>query len=321
MQEKFVKPAKIAIEDCLAVRPDERLLVVTDTRLADIGQALFEAGIERAAGAAMVVITPRKSHGEEPPDAIAELMLRYDALAIPTYRSMTHTEARRNACKLGARCITLPGILGETMVRAVDADYNRIAALSEGLAERLTQAKWARVTTPAGTDIGFSLDGRDGLADKGLVHEPGEYSNLPAGEAYIGPIEETASGVFVIDGAVADTGVLAGDDKISVRVEGGFAVEVTGGRSAEYLESLLRPHGKDALNVAELGIGTNYEARLIGNILEDEKVLGTVHIALGDNKSMGGHINVASHLDGILLRPTLYLDDEMLMSGGELLVS
>jgi len=320
MENKLKAAAEVAIKDCLAVRISDTVLVITDTLLFDIGKALFDSAVEHAGDAAMVVITPRKSHGEEPPEAIADLMKRYDVLVIPTYRSMSHTDARREACRLGARCATLPNVLEETMVRALNADYTRIAALSEMLAGFLTEASEARVKTPAGTDIVFSLKGRKGLADTGLVRTPGEFSNLPAGEAYTAPVEGSANGNIVIDGAIADTGVLDEEDYIKVEVENGYASRIIGGKSAKYLDSLIRPHGKEAYNIAELGIGTNYKAKLIGNILEDEKVLGTVHIALGDNKSMGGNISVASHLDGILLNPTLYLDDKVVMKDGDIVV-
>jgi len=319
MNEALKAPAEVAVRDCLAIGKDDRVLVITDTKLFDIGKVLFETAAERA-DATLVVIEPRKSHGEEPPPDIAEMMKAYSVLIIPTYRSMSHTEARRSACAAGARCATLPNIQPETMIRALNADYNRIAELSNRLAKAITDAKSARVTTPAGTDLSFSLEGRAGLPDTGICNEAGGFTNLPAGEAYTAPLEGTANGVMVIDGAIADTGILKPDDYISVKIEDGYAVEISGGKSAEYLKSIMEPHGKEAFNIAELGIGTNYKARLIGNVLEDEKVLGTVHIAMGDNRSMGGHIRVASHLDAILLKPSLFFDGIQIMKDGKILV-
>ncbi|HHS50906.1 MAG TPA: aminopeptidase [candidate division Zixibacteria bacterium] len=319
MQEQLRASADVAIKECLAVQPHERVLVITDTKLHEVGEVLFRTAAE-IAETAMVTILPRKSHGEEPPPDVAEMMKAYDVLIIPTDRSMSHTEARRNACKAGARCATLPNILPETMVRAMNADYRRIADLSIKMAELITKATSAQVTTPAGTDLSFSLDGMTGIADTGILHKPGGFTNLPAGEAYSAPVEGTARGTLVIDGAIADTGVLSPDDHIHIDVENGYAVTISGGKSAEYLLSIMEPHGKKAFNIAELGIGTNYKAKLIGSILEDEKALGTIHIAMGDNRSMGGNIRVASHLDGILLRPSLYFDGEPIIVDGEIVV-
>jgi len=55
-------------------------------------------------------------------------------------------------------------------------------------------------------------------------------------------------------------------------------------------------------------------------ILEDEKVMGTIHIAFGDNKSMGGSVRVASHLDGLVKNPTVWFDDRKIMESGKLLI-
>jgi len=82
----------------------------------------------------------------------------------------------------------------------------------------------------------------------------------------------------------------------------------------------LEAADKNAYNIAELGIGANPKARLNGNVLEDEKVLGTVHIAVGDNTSFtGGHMRSNIHLDGILLQPTVKIGERLLMQNGKLL--
>jgi leucyl aminopeptidase (aminopeptidase T) len=309
--------ADIAVNKCLGIKPSDKVLVIADTALEKIGRLFFDAALKCAPDTQLLIITPRKTHAEEPPEQIAKLMLGYDVLIIPTYRSMTHTDARRAACNAGARCATLPNVQIGSIRRAINANYDRIAKLSNRYAKILTDGKTARVTTPAGTDISFSIDGRDGFADTGLALIPGMFTNLPAGEAYIAPIEGTANGRIVIDGAICDTGKLAQNDFIYIDVKDGYATDITGGKSAEELRALIEPFGIEAKNVAELGIGTNYKARICGCILEDEKVLGTVHIALGDNKSMGGNVRVASHLDGILMSPTLYIDDKIVMRDGK----
>ena len=81
---------------------------------------------------------------------------------------------------------------------------------------------------------------------------------------------------------------------------------------------MLEEAGPKARNLAEFGIGTNPNARLIGNVLEDEKVLGTCHIALGDNSTFGGKVRAGIHVDGIFLRPTVELDGKIIMKKGKL---
>lgn len=312
--DKLFKSAQVAVNNCLAVKKGESVLVITDEPERKIGYAFWEAAKEAGSEAMLLEILPRSSNGEEPPEAVAKFMKDFDVLIIPTSKSMTHTNARREACEAGARCVTLPGILEDTMQRTLNADYNEIAKRSIKLAEIVSQGRTAKVTTPAGTDITMSLEGRECHADTGLVHNPGDFSNLPAGEAYIAPVEGTANGIIMVDGA------MMGKVKtpIKIVVKDGFATAITGDRSAEELEKVLEPFGQPGRNIAELGIGTNHKAQIVGSVLEDEKVMGTVHMALGDNKSMGGNVSVQSHLDGILLKPTLWIDDKKIMEDGVL---
>ncbi len=312
--DKLFKAAQVAMNNCMAVKKGESVLVITDEPERKIGYALWAAAKEIGSEAMLLEILPRSSNGEEPPEAVAKFMKDFDVLMIPTSKSMSHTKARRDACEAGARCATLPGIIEDTMQRTLNADYHEIAQRSIKLAEIVSQGKTAKVTTPAGTDITMSIEGRECHADTGLVHNPGDFSNLPAGEAYIAPVEGTANGIIMVDGAMV--GKVKKPIKIVVR--DGFATQITGDRSAQELEKILEPFGQPGRNVAELGIGTNHKAQIVGSVLEDEKVMGTVHMALGDNKSMGGNVSVPSHLDGILLKPTLWIDDKKIMEDGEL---
>jgi leucyl aminopeptidase (aminopeptidase T) len=161
----------------------------------------------------------------------------------------------------------------------------------------------------------MSIEGRNGIADTGLLTERGAFGNLPAGEAFLAPVEGTAAGTIVVDGSVGDSGALT--DPITLVVSAGYVTEIRGDASGG-LEKLLQPHGRDAYSIAELGIGTNDRARIVGNVLEDEKVLGTVHIAMGNNAFMGGKVNVPSHHDAVLRRPDLLIDGTAIMRAGEI---
>ena len=162
------------------------------------------------------------------------------------------------------------------------------------------------------------IAGRAAHASTGLFRERGQSGNLPTGEAYLAPLEGESRGVVVVDGSMAGIGVVT--TPIRIAVEDGLATTIEGGEDAARLRDLLEPHGPDARNVAEFGIGTNDRAILSGAILEDEKVMGTIHIAFGDNKSMGGRVRVASHLDGLVKRPTVWFDDREIMRDGRLLI-
>jgi leucyl aminopeptidase (aminopeptidase T) len=250
--------------------------------------------------------------------AVAELMKAVDVVLCPTSKSLTHTDSRRAASAAGTRIATLPGVTDEIMVRCMNADYCQIAARTFALCALLEKASVVRVTAPGGTDVVMPIKGREAHASSGVFRERGQWGNLPTGEAYLAPLEGLSNGLVVVDGSMASVGMVR--EPIRITVRDGYATSIEGGAEAARLRALLEPHGKDAYTVAEFGIGTNDRAILTGAILEDEKVMGTIHIAFGDNKSMGGSVRVASHLDGLVRQPTVWLDDRKIMEGGKLLV-
>lgn len=315
---ELLSASTVAIRDCMGARAGERVLVVTDEPLRTIGFALQQAARGLGLDVLLVDMLPRRSNGEEPPPEVADLMTRADIVLCPTSKSLTHTDSRRAASLAGARVATLPGVTEAIMVRCMNANYHEIAARTHRLCERLERTKAVRVTAPGGTDITMPIAGRQAHASSGLFREKGQWGNLPTGEAYLAPLEGQSEGVVVVDGSMAGIGLLR--QPIRITVEHGYATDIAGGADAQQLIALLEPHGRDARTVAEFGIGTNDKATLTGVILEDEKVMGTIHVAFGDNKSMGGTVRVASHLDGLVKNPTVWFDGVKVMEDGRLLI-
>ncbi len=312
------RAAQTAVRDCLGLQPGERVLVVTDEPLRPIGLAIWQATRDFGNEVLLVEMLPRKTNGEEPPREVAALMGMVDVVLCPTSKSLTHTDARRAASATGARIATLPGVTEALMVRCMNADYHQIAERTARICRLLEATARVRVTAPAGTDITMPIQGREAHASSGLFTKKGQWGNLPTGEAYLAPLEGQSQGVVVVDGSMASVGMVK--EPIRITVRDGYATGIEGGEEAARLRALLEPHGQDGRNVAEFGIGTNDRAILTGIILEDEKVMGTIHIAFGDNKSMGGSVRVASHLDGLVTKPTVWFDDRMVMDAGTLLV-
>ncbi len=316
---KLDSASAIAIRDCMGAKKNEKILVITDEIKREIGISLHENAVRLGFESLLVEMKSGKINGEEPSDIVADLMQKYNVVFCPTAKSLTHTDARRSASAKGVRIATFPGITKEVMIRGMNADYKKISALTVKLQKILETGKEIRVTAPAGTDITFSIAGRKAYASKGLFHSSGESGNLPTGEAFLAPVEGSSNGVFVVDGSMAGLGLIK-NANIKIEVENGYATKITGGTLAKKLKVMLDKVGKDARNIAEFGIGTNDSAKLSGVLLEDEKVMGTIHIALGNNVSMGGSVNVPIHLDGVVKKPTVWMDSKMLMKDGKLLV-
>lgn len=309
------KACEIAIRDCMGVKPGESVLVVCDTEKHEIGYELYLSAIRLGHKSVYVEMEPLEVNGQEPLDSIAEMMKQFDVVLCPTLRSLTHTQARRDASATGARVATFPGITKDVMIRGLNADYKRIAERSLNLKAVLEKGKRVRVTSEKGTDIQFSIEGRSVHASKGLFHAPGESGNLPTGETFLAPVEGTAEGVFIVDGSFAGVGLMENSD-IKLTVKNGVVTDIEGGENATQLAKILAKVGGDAYNIAEFGVGTNESAQLSGLILEDEKVMGTIHIAVGDNMGFGGKVKVPLHLDGVVKSPDVYLDGELIMKKG-----
>jgi aminopeptidase len=310
--------SQIAVRDCMGTKAGERVLIVTDEPLRTIGYGLWQAAKDLGAEVMVIEILPRASNGAEPPAEVAELMKMVDVVLCPTSKSLTHTDSRRAASAAGARVATLPGVTEEIMVRCMNADYQKIAERTFRLCDELEKTSIVRVKAPGGTDVTLPIKGRKAHASSGLFREKGLWGNLPTGEAYLAPVEGESQGLVVVDGSMAQVGMV--QQPIRIVIKDGYATDITGGAEAKRLIELLEPHGKDARTVAEFGVGTNDKAILTGLIIEDEKVMGTIHIAFGDNKSMGGSVRVASHLDGLIKAPTVWFDDRKVMEAGRLLI-
>ena len=316
MDESLAKVGADLLKTCMGLKRGESLLVVTDLPTREIGEALFQGGTDAGANAMLMVILPTGKNGAEPPTAVAAAMKQADVVVCPTKFSVTHTRARLEAAKAGARIATMPGITEEMFFKgAVSADYAAVADLSRRGTDLLSKARDARIVKD-GKELTMSLEGRDAVASTGLYTEKGQSGNLPTGEAYIAPIEGTASGETVFDGSIAGIGPLK--MPVTVKLEKGLLVNADGPDGKRLLEML--GDAEEARNLGELGVGTNDRARITGVILEDEKVYGTVHLAFGDNSTFGGNTRAGVHIDGIIMKPDLYLDGKLVVSGGKLLI-
>jgi leucyl aminopeptidase (aminopeptidase T) len=305
------------VRDCLGVREGEELLVVANPATIGLGERFRgEAGRVGADGI-LALIAERAESGTEPPDAVAAAMAAADVVLCPTVQSLSHTVARKAATEAGARIATLPGATEEMLARVMSADMDGLRRKGAAIAAILTAGAEARVTCANGSDLRLGLGEREAIPDAGDLSAPGAFGNLPCGEGFIAPIEGSAAGTLVVDGTIASIGRVS--EPVELTVEGGHLVSVTGADGERLLE-LLRTHGGErGTNVAELGIGTNEKAELTGNLLEDEKILGSCHVAFGASAAIGGTVEVPIHLDCVVLRPDVSVDGEPLVRAGELL--
>ncbi|MFW6435075.1 MAG: aminopeptidase [Halovenus sp.] len=302
-------PARTAVEQCMNLGPDESCAIVTDDERKAIAEALYTVASDITDDTVMLRYPPGDQHGEEPPEPVAAAIRNADVVLAPTTKSLSHTTARVEACESGARMATLPGITDGVFLMGLDADYDQIRQTCADVLAQVEDAAEIRVTSPQGTDITFVPGSREWLEDTGIVHEPGDFSNLPAGEVFISP--ETADGRVVVDGTMMPHGLLEDGQTVAFTVEDGTVISIEDDGLRGEVEAAAEEVGDDAYNLAELGIGTNIAVTdLVGSVLLDEKAGGTVHVAIGDDHGIGGTVEAPIHLDGILTEPTVYADGE-----------
>lgn len=303
--------------ECVGVTGGESVLVVYNVAQKAIAEALGRVARARADAVSLLPFETLTRHGEEPPVRVAEAMQLAAAVLAPTTYSLSHTQARIDATHAGARVATMPTITVEVFARALFVDYAELKRVGDALVARLDPATSCRIRSSAGTDVELRLAGRRARNDDGDLRGRGAFGNLPAGEAYIAPHEHGAEGIIVFDGSLAGYGLL--EEPLRVTVNAGRLVAAEGAAAAWLLET-LDAGGETGRTIAELGIGTNPAARITGNILEDEKVAGTVHLAFGTSVGIGGENVSTVHIDGVVRAATVEVDGREIMRDGERVV-
>ncbi|MDA2934137.1 aminopeptidase [Acidobacteria bacterium AH-259-D05] len=298
------------------LRSGEQFCLVTDTERLSLAEIFAGVASTMGSDPVLVVMSPRAQHGEEVPEIVASSMEKADLVFQVVTHAMTHTDATQRALQAGARVLVLRGVTEDLMLHgAIRADYKQIATRCAQLAEQLAEANQARVHTPLGTDLVMSLTGRQPHVLDGTLKGPGTFAAMPDGETAVSPVEGSTEGLLVIEKSMDALGLL--DEPIRMRVSGGKVVSIEGGDSARQLERLVKAADDGATNIAEFAVGTNPRARLIGNMAEDKKLEGSVHIAIGDNHVLGGAVKSNIHLDGLLLNPTVELDGRVIVEAGD----
>ena len=315
-----MRGSRTILDDLVAVKPKETVLIITDTKLLRIGQVLAAAAFERDAEPIVVVMKPRERDGEEPPSPIAEAMKKASVVLTPVSKSITHTRAVKEAAEAGARILVMTAFTERLMISGgIEADFRAQAPYCKKLAELFENAKRARVTTPAGTDLTMNIEGRRGNAMTCIVGTPGLFSTVPTIEANVSPIEGSAEGVIVVDASIPYLGIGVLTVPVRIKVEMGFIREIEGGHQAQTLKrDLESKNDPNVYNIAELGVGLNPKSEMTGIMLDDEGVLGSCHIGIGTSLALGGVLKAAVHYDLVLWKPTIELDGKIVMEKGEI---
>jgi len=314
----------------MGVQTGEKVLIAVDEPLGFVRDALQAEALKADPAELWTYTIPDavRPFSEYPPrmrDLISQVdvAVRFLSTVDPVKEGSTHipilTAVRENKVRYGFGSYIDVDILDNEL----SADYQAIANLTLALTEWLQGCESVHITTPLGTDLRLSVAGREWQSDTGVIRGQGVFGNLPAGEVYVAPREDSAEGVLVIDKSLPGFPL---SEPVRLVFEKGRVTHIEGGEGAKHLEELIaegerKENGEWSRVIGELGIGTNPKARLQGNLMTDEKVAGTIHVAIGRNILFGGENLAPIHEDGVVSQPTMWVDGELLIDGGQYLLN
>ncbi len=308
------------IKNNIKMKKSDRVMIITDYNKLDIAHKLFKNVLDLSNKAMMIVIKPPELDGEEPPKDIQKMIDSVDVLFELTTFSITHTDLTKKALKKNCKVISMPAVSEETL-KAIPVDSNKIIKLTEKIAGLLSSGSEIKIITKKGTNLSLNIKNKNGFVFDG-ISENGKVINLPDGEACISP--NTADGTLIVDGSMPpdsenEWGVIGKiENQIKIEIKNGKISGISGSKESKILKKIFSHLDKKAKQVAEFGIGTNSEAKIIGNVTVDEKALGTIHIAFGNNSIFGGRNKTPVHLDAVIKKPTVYIDGKFVMKEGKL---
>jgi leucyl aminopeptidase (aminopeptidase T) len=319
---ELIQSVRLITDVCMEVSPGEDVLCIANKQEnMDVVTLIAAECKARGADVSVVLLESRKEHYHEPPRSIARAMREADVVITMTPGNLMHTKARKEACAAGVKYGSLGGATKEYLanLNLTRDDLMEVRALTEKIAQRLTDASSASLTTRAGTDIRMSIEGRQGIA---LVPfgTKGSFCVLPDyAEAPCAPIEDSAEGVAVVDGTMVGSPLIEGlvEEPFEIHFEKGKIVNISGGRDANRLKSLLDNLEEGARTFAELGVNSNHKIpkRLVGN-RRDNAIAGHIHLGLGRNDHVGGKSPGDAHLDVLVTWATLLLDGKPILEEG-----
>jgi 2,5-dihydroxypyridine 5,6-dioxygenase len=316
---KLISGCKALVNQCAGVKASDNVLIVSNEKTKFIGKCLYQESMEITDSAKIITIPEFSIHGQEPPPDIANEMQSSNVIFGLTTKSMAHTSAVIEALRNGAKYLSLADY-SRTVIesQALLVDFRKILPVSEKIAEMLSKGNSIRIKSDLGTDLTCDIKGRTGNSAPGFCRKPGDISSPPDAESNIALIEDGSNGTLIVDGSIPcdELGLLNSPQELTI--ENGKVVKIRGDKAS--ILNLLFDGIKDPASrvLAEFGIGLNPRAQLTGAMLEDEGCLGTIHIGIGANVVLGGVNSVPFHLDHIINRPSVWIDETIIMSRGNL---
>ncbi len=309
------RTCKILLEECAHLQKGEEILILADDLQApELSTAIWNAATKLHAHPVSIVY-PAIPPYREPPRTVIQAMNSSD-LIVACSTTPISGEVIREALKADSRILSMFRITIDALCRTVPINYRSLAKEMKKIKRMLDASNVVEIFSPMGTHLHVPMANRPTRIALGSAREAGKIAYIPAGVIGVAPREGAAEGRAVVDGTILGFGRCT--EPVAFEIQKGKVVKMRGGRNWKGLSGLLR-RDENASWLCEIGLGVNPKARLVGGP-EDERVRGSVHFGLGENRYFGGILASASHFDGTMLRATLKVDGKELVRDGRLLI-
>ncbi|MDO5577432.1 MAG: aminopeptidase [Fibrobacter sp.] len=316
MADELFKAVSMVLNDCVELKWNENMIILCDPQCLNIGEAFYAAGSGKCKEAVLVMITSRMLDGNEPPCPVASWIEQFDVAVILTKKSFLYTNACRLATEKGTRIVSMPGITKETLAASTCVDWRKLGVSTRTVASKISGTRNVKVKSKAGTDLSFDIAGKKIYVDDGRIAYKGAFGCFPAGEVLVAPVDGTAHGKLVIDSSFSLCDKL--ETPLVIHIKDGVVCRVETHECSEQLEKLFTKYLQPLRTLSEFGVGTLGNARFSGNVFEEVKGRGAIHFALGNNMLIGGNTDVPVHLDGVIQKPDVWLDNKLWIENGAL---
>ncbi|RPI58591.1 MAG: hypothetical protein EHM56_01390 [Chloroflexi bacterium] len=332
--------ARQLVRRCLGLEPGQQLVILADETTVEAAMAIAEAA-ESLHVPHTAILVPVSVQRRIPLQSDLSLLAQGavrearailvcvngapDCLAFREWFLETHWTAR-------TRIGHMPGANLEVL-KLAEVDCEKLVSDCHDLEVALARGRTLELVTQAPGGRPHRLEADIGgwqrlpVASDGIITD-GAWGNVPSGETFIAPLEGTATGSVVVDGSIPGLVVGPGQEIVLHFQRGRLArIEPEESPVARRLAETQIRHAKsvgdlDWANLAEVGVGLNPAVeRLTGNMLLDEKAVGTAHVALGSNFFLGGTVQASIHCDLVIRGPGLLVDGKTVVERGRLAYS
>jgi len=309
------KSTRAVLRNCLGLKLNESLLIVTDKSLADVGETIWKTALRISKDSLLLKFS--NGMDNQLPEAVQGALAQANACFVLTSKSLdeqTFDKARQN----GSRILVLQNATRTLIERTFETNYKKIINISRKISDLFSIGKSLHLYSPSGTEARLTISRMKGIAETGVVQQAGEFASLPAGEACVILNHKYINGVVTIDRVAGTKKKLI--NPITLNIKEGEITQIKGGQEADELRKAIRKFGPAGRQIYEFGVGTNPGVKLGNSAQEDEKALGTIHVSFGQNKTTKVHAKMVQAIKGILLKPTLSVDGKLIVENGKIRV-